>query len=93
MMNVVLYHAKSLEMYLKDITALMHCTNKTARNLALAHRWRPLGQGGYDVTHEEVLRVAAIPRKHYGNRRATEPTFSSLALIDAWPIKPKETQK
>lgn len=75
-------------MYLKDITALMQCANKTARKLALEHRWKPDGRGGYAVDKDEVLRVAALPRASYGNRSVATPTFGSLALIDAWPIKP-----
>lgn len=80
-------------MYLKDILALMKCASKTAKHLAQEHHWKPLGRKGYDVTREEVLRVAAIPRERYGNRRVTEPTFGSLALVEAWPIRSKEIQK
>lgn len=79
-------------MYLKDITAIMKCANKTAKNLAQEHRWKPQGRGGYAVSREEVLRVAALPRASYGNQKDpnTVPSFGSLALIEAWPIKAKE---
>lgn len=80
-------------MYLKDITSILQCANKTAKSLALEHKWKPLGRGSYAVDYEEVLRVAAIPRARYGNRKMIKPVFGSLALNEAWPIKPKEKQK
>lgn len=77
-------------MYLKDITKLMRCANKTARTLAAKHKWKPQGRGGYDVTEAEVKRVGALPREHYGNQKTIHSVHGSPLIVQVWAIKPME---
>lgn len=79
-------------MYLKDITKLMKCANKTARSLAAEHNWKPHGRGGYAVNEEEVLRVGALPREHYGNQpapgSASRAKHGSVRILQVWGYTP-----